>query len=237
MAALRNLGIVCEFDKLFDGLVRDIFTCGVRDNSVKAKLLGMGDVSSDQVLAKARNQAAISKQVQSEPTVKEEPVDVIRRKLPRTTTASIKSKSVDRGHYHESQYIKSCRFCGYNHMKGRCPAFGKICNICRKENHFSSVCKGNARRVNLLQEEDDDVEEEFEMDVLHVDQLEMSPLSTPNGSSEWYTVDLEINGRPSSFKIDTGAQCNVMGIKEYEKIGLRQEELQRAKARSSALEK
>uniref|UniRef100_A0A146L0M7 Uncharacterized protein n=1 Tax=Lygus hesperus TaxID=30085 RepID=A0A146L0M7_LYGHE len=37
MAALGNLGIVSEFDKLFDGLVRDIFTCAVHDNSVNCK--------------------------------------------------------------------------------------------------------------------------------------------------------------------------------------------------------
>jgi hypothetical protein len=35
-----------------------------------------------------------------------------------------------------------CQYCGYDHRKGdNCPAFGKRCRKCNKENHFSSVCR------------------------------------------------------------------------------------------------
>ena len=34
-----------------------------------------------------------------------------------------------------------CGRCGFVHLQGKCPAFGKNCNKCGKENHFSAVCR------------------------------------------------------------------------------------------------
>ena len=44
------------------------------------------------------------------------------------------------------QKAESCSYCGLvgTHVKGRnCPAFGIQCEICRKFNHYSSVCRAN----------------------------------------------------------------------------------------------
>jgi hypothetical protein len=39
-----------------------------------------------------------------------------------------------------------CQYGGYDRRKGdNCPAFGKRCRKCNKENHFSSVCKSAGR--------------------------------------------------------------------------------------------
>ena len=37
-----------------------------------------------------------------------------------------------------------CRFCGHNHKKRDCPAFGKECNKCGRKNHFSKMCKSES---------------------------------------------------------------------------------------------
>ena len=58
-----------------------------------------------------------------------------------------------------------CRYCGYSHERGRCPAFGKTCNLCTKRNHFAKVClKTNAKekedstnyigKENMLEDEE-----------------------------------------------------------------------------------
>ena len=36
---------------------------------------------------------------------------------------------------------KICKYCGTEHPPRQCPAYGKICNACKKPNHFSSVCR------------------------------------------------------------------------------------------------
>ena len=33
-----------------------------------------------------------------------------------------------------------CRNCGGKHGKKECPAFGKTCSYCRKQNHYARVC-------------------------------------------------------------------------------------------------
>ena len=43
-----------------------------------------------------------------------------------------------------------CQFCGYRHKRGRCPAFGKTCNVCHKQNHFARVCKATTKEVNIV---------------------------------------------------------------------------------------
>ena len=35
---------------------------------------------------------------------------------------------------------KDCRYCGSQHDKGHCLAFGKVCKKCEKRNHFAKVC-------------------------------------------------------------------------------------------------
>ena len=40
---------------------------------------------------------------------------------------------------HACTMISNCSFCGESH-KGKCPAFGKTCNISKKRNHFAVVC-------------------------------------------------------------------------------------------------
>ncbi|CAH1802764.1 unnamed protein product [Owenia fusiformis] len=53
----------------------------------------------------------------------------------------------------KSSSSKKYSRCGYNHYDGKsCPAQGKICNKCKKKNHFSSVCKAKAAmfKVSVL---------------------------------------------------------------------------------------
>ena len=49
--------------------------------------------------------------------------------------------------YHERvESVEYCKYCGLTraHPRGKhCPAYGTQCNICKKFNHFSSVCREN----------------------------------------------------------------------------------------------
>ena len=45
------------------------------------------------------------------------------------------------------QKTRRCRNCGkdYPHINGQCPAAGKICNFCKKINHFELVCRSKCK--------------------------------------------------------------------------------------------
>ena len=60
---------------------------------------------------------------------------------------------------HRQQEIE-CDFCGCNpkraHVKGKCPAKGKKCLVCRKKHHFAhgKVCP--SKSVEKVQQESDE---------------------------------------------------------------------------------
>ena len=47
--------------------------------------------------------------------------------------------------------IRDCRFCGRNHERRKCPAFGQVCAYCKKKNHFVAKCPAK-RKVSAVQE-------------------------------------------------------------------------------------
>ena len=52
-----------------------------------------------------------------------------------------------------------CGKCGNSHKPKSCPAFGKSCNNCGKNNRFSKCCKATQtkEKVHAVEEEDDDM--------------------------------------------------------------------------------
>ena len=46
----------------------------------------------------------------------------------------------------QSYSKKQCRYCGNRHTRGseNCPAYGKVCSNCKKDNHFERVCQSSA---------------------------------------------------------------------------------------------
>ena len=54
-----------------------------------------------------------------------------------------------KGRGRSNSNIRNCKYCGKSHSRGNCPAYGKKCQKCGKDNHFKSVCKsgnGNNNR-------------------------------------------------------------------------------------------
>lgn len=94
-----------------------------------------------------------------------------------------------------------CQCWGYRHKRGRCPALiGKICNVCHKQNYFAKVCKATTKEVHIVGNESARDEQPFFIGTIGSKQV---------ADKDWY-VNFKINNCTIPFKIDTGAQCNVM---------------------------
>ena len=55
------------------------------------------------------------------------------------STSGRKSSSCDKGG-------KGCSNCGHFHLPKQCPAYGKECFKCKKNNHFPKLCKGSDKK-------------------------------------------------------------------------------------------
>ncbi len=127
--------------------------------------------------------------------------------------------------------INKCKFCSGSHQRGKCPAYGKRCHKCQRRNHFEVCCpekevKSVAENNTPTTSSSDD-DDEFYIDMVTSDSptnnespTNPSPQSSPSSCEtniftvgdtklDWFFT-LEMNGAYVPFKIDTGAQCNVI---------------------------
>lgn len=147
----------------------------------------------------------------------------------------------------KQKMIMNCNNCGKNHPINKCAAYNVTCFKCGKRNHFSSVCK--SKRVFSVQMVDNTSENigqlslndqfvdsgptsSFSIDIVNSDTvnnrpspIQSVPINVSNvnddnsKSNEWFE-NLSIRGHTVSFKLDTGAQTNILSICTFDKIGL-----------------
>ena len=189
-----------------------MIVCGTKDNSLRERLLRETDLTLSR---------AISAGHAAEET----------RKHAREIQSSNPTADLHRIHKHEKfrknpntenskDFIKKCKFCDKSHPRGKCPAYGKICSNCKKKNHFK-VCCPNKKNVHEIEESFDEQssdEYEFFVDTIKVENpISLNVDEIKNENSYWM-ISISSNGTPISYKIDTGAECNVLPSKIFEKL-------------------
>ena len=109
-----------------------------------------------------------------------------------------------------------CDKCGNQHYHQQvCPAQGAECYNCGRKHHFAKVCRTRSvtnyhKKVqSVLQYDSSDAS-----DKLFIDMVKCSI----NESSDW-KVTFIVNDQKTRFKIDTGAQCNVISRHTYHRLG------------------
>ena len=111
-----------------------------------------------------------------------------------------------------------CGRCGNTHTQHQsCPATGAECRKCGKRNHFARYCRSKPpqlprhgkQRVQSIEEEPPSSDEDTSPIIYTIDRKA--------GKKGWQ-VSIQVNKHNISFKIDTGAQCNVMSLETYNQI-------------------
>ena len=146
-------------------------------------------------------------------------------------------KSQSRGRSNST--IWNCKYCGKTHNKGNCPAYGKKCQKCGCDNHFKAVCKsgsqneGSPKRDHSKQRFKKGKGKKFD-EVSKANEGAMDDLTEQVQSlfynDVWFNaintrmhtnVECETpDGKCSenTFKIDTGADGNLMPISMFTKL-------------------
>ena len=102
---------------------------------------------------------------------------------------------------------KSCGNCGMSHEPKACPAFGKVCHHCGKENHFTRVCRQKLQKTTGKQQykKAHFIEEDAPVYCVTDGKL---------GKRGIVTLQVDVN-RFIQFHVDTGAECNVLPLHIY----------------------
>ncbi|KAF0764620.1 Uncharacterized protein FWK35_00011319 [Aphis craccivora] len=200
---LRLLAASCEFGELIDTLIRGRLIYGLIDNKIKERLLKEGNIGLEKVLDVCRSDEVVRKQMSARNNGTNNcNVEEI-QKFKKYDHQTQRGKQIEesKGKYNcnkDVKIINNCKRCGRNHKINNCPAYGKMCNKYEKLNHFAKQCRSTKSESEINEIE----EEEFCIGVV-------SENKNSNSDKDWI-VKLRTNGTEIRYKIDTGAQGNVL---------------------------
>ena len=192
----------CNYDKPNE-MVRDKIDCGVNTKEIREKLLTEGDtLTMEKAIEIAVTYETTQQHLQSMACHAQGQVDFARRR--HQTKQQKPERRQDRT---QAQKSPLCKNCGGKHRPKQCPAFGQQCRNCGKMNHWAKVCLSGKKQVNYIQDEEEDEEAPVFTDAI-------------TGGKKADAAYAYINIGPDSihFKLDTGAQANIIPIAVFENM-------------------
>lgn len=222
---LRKLSESCEYVEQ-ENMIRDKLVMSVKDDELRKLFLQEQGLTLTSALAITKRFMAMKNSNEVMSSKLNTSVMKFENKAEVDYVQRSKSAFKMRGENKNSE----CNFCGYCHNRNDpCPARGKVCNYCKKNNHFENKCfmkqrttdknfrstDKNFRSVQTIHHED--VEERLIPEFKNINMETLSVIDTVNTPqtdrlTEWLeTIDFE--GVKIACKLDTGAQCNAMPMK------------------------
>lgn len=245
---IKRLVRSCEFGATENEMLRDRIVMGVADKRLQKRLLETATLTYDTAVEKARTNEATAQQSETmnkgaaineiQPSQssthaytqsnerygnnnnRSKPAKYKGRRQPQAQqqpqqqqqqrTNNNNNNNRSQQNNTQAKMINNCSRCGHTHKVRECLAYGKQCRSCTKMNHFSSMCK--TRNVSAINANDDVSQDQTEFYV-NVIEEERSQVSYP------WTEKIKINGRDVTFKIDTGAEIDVLPLNVVERLG------------------
>ena len=226
------------YHDLTDIFLRDRLVVGWSDVDVRRRLMRERELTLENAIdiikatetANRQIKMLIQEQKNGHQSVS---VNAIKKKLNRQNFQNFRKPQKPSEPQNVKGQKKLCMYCGKRHLKGNCPAYGKVCHKCKKKNHFSSVCKAE-QRVDAVDGYDGHYEDDYEYDDEYSypgDNLYLGEITAVSrdidnsneilycdsiNSKDWLET-LKLNNQSISAKIDTGAQANIMSESVYNK--------------------
>ena len=210
---LRNLVKDCHYDKP-EEMVRDKIVSGIKSQEIREKLLTEGDALTmekaiDIAIMHETTQQRLRSMATTSPTA--DSIDSIAK-----NRSGHQQRSTHHRRYKAEQShtdITNCRNCGGQHAKKKCPAFGKKCSYCQKLNHWAKVCLTKkdfrSKAIHTVDEDDDDDDIPIFIDAI----------TKGNDSPDTAYANIAVStGDTVRFKLDTGAQANIMPSSVYTRL-------------------
>ena len=185
---LKTKAQTCEFKDLKDSLIRDRIVCDIHCEKTRSRLLREPDLTLQKAIDICRAIEITSSQMKS--FTNDQAND-----LPAIHGIRSQNKQVQKLY---------CDRCGNWHTKQQvCPALGAECRKFGRRNHFAKVCRTRATQSQPL------FHYSIQKEAPDNDDLFIGTLGQTHKVKDW-SVTILMNHQRTTFKIDTGAQCNVI---------------------------
>ena len=235
ITALKDKVTDCEYGAMEDTLLRDRIVAGVKNRKLQNKLLQTANLTLDTCIEICQLSEYKAEQLQPKgATDVTQEVDYVQSNTGNRTTRGNWTPSWKSRASQPSRGLPTslCARCGYDHKRERCPANGKTCAYCKKVGHFAKVCRKKPESVDEMTTEIPDPHNVYEegtttttttMAADHVDSLETDLFigdianNPKHGSKLWYKT-AQVNGHEVIFKMDTGAEANLLPVNIYDTV-------------------
>ena len=241
LTELRTLVKSCNFcDTCLESIVRDRIVLGIRNPDIQNNLLRKRKLSLQKAIdiCKASENASAHGRALRPDSV---------NKVSQSTTSKKhnqpQSSLCQKSRKPFSKVVAlDCKFCDTKHpmKKEECPAWGKVCKLCKQKNHFAAKCYGknskqkNSKKVYQVQStnesnasapsSDSDQSEEW-VYLVGLDSVEEAGWvytvdnSSDTGKSRDIRCRMLIDNSEVVFLVDTGATVNIISsryIRDFE---------------------
>ncbi len=205
----------CSFGVLQDSLIRDQVVFGISDKKVRERLLRETELTlAGTVKICHASELALQHAKTFGDGVRDSAA--VAAVYPRTDK---RRRMQAKGPKDANSETFSCKRCSTRHAPKQCPAYGKVCNKCKGQNHYVKQCfskgkQGRAERVHA-------VEETALCDTFFVGMVMQEETMLKDEKShvnrveqDKWTVPLLVNGTVIPLKLDTGAKANFISNRD-----------------------
>ncbi|XP_029348394.1 uncharacterized protein LOC103308315, partial [Acyrthosiphon pisum] len=210
LSALRKLSENCNFGTMKDRLIRDRVVAGIVDKKLQEKFLSETDLTLERVIDLTKKYQAAQDQKQL-----------------MNSTVTVKQ-------------IENCSRCGKTHDVNKCPAYQQECMKCHKPNHFAIKCKSTvgtnnsnkndwkkSKKTSTIKEisvknnivSAADSSGDLCLGAVFCNVSKCEKRKSSNAAVQWYE-ELQVQGKMIQFKLDTGAEANVIPLSVLNAVGL-----------------
>lgn len=214
---LRQLSNNCNFGSLRDRLIRDRIVAGIKCKVVQDRLLRTPNLT----LSKACEIAKAAEQTMEQAAA-----------INNGQLADVQAVyQQQRKNKTEKKQIV-CGKCGKTHKYKECPAYGKQCHTCKGNNHFSNMCfkkinTGNSPSVKnryvKTNKNNNNVKNNKKMYEINEEEvLFLGNINVDTIVDKGWFINCMIENQEIHFKIDSGAQVNVIPNHVYMKFNNKQ---------------
>ena len=224
---LKLLAKDCAFDNA-DEMIRDRIVFGTNSQKVRERLFSEGgELTLDKAASIARNYELAKDQLKS--MTDDDDVYAIRRRRYVTKSTDPRARRNTEAAQMQETKKERCKNCGGQPHRNRdfCPAKGKTCFKCRKLNHLARLCRST--RIDFIEDETVSDEEEPTTDLfigtisagqtsikdedttdIYIENISTTTTKTTVPDEVFVTMNLVGVKKSMEFKLDTGAQVNVI---------------------------
>nr|XP_049697651.1 uncharacterized protein LOC126054853 [Helicoverpa armigera] len=221
VTALRLLSKNCNFKELEDELIKDRIVCGIRSLRVRDRLLRCEDLNLDKAVKLCQAEEISRESEQQMDAVGTSSgvaqVDVVGAQRRRGRgSAGGGRRGARRGAAPSPHLCARCGGLSPRCQAGKCPADQCTCFVCGNRGHFAKVCKANAFYKGGGTARVCDIKHRSESESDDGDSFFISMIEGNKRLGEWF----EILSGTEKFKLDTGADINVMSFERFLELGL-----------------